>query len=96
MWFCYYQTSNVSDTNSQNLNVSCLVMQLKLLNPLKPTGDAPTTSEWSTISLPTKACLTLDFWWFIHNAAEATLKYMDTVNHYFTNHNKTQQSIKHA
>ena len=26
------------------------------------TGDAPTTSEWSTILLPTKVCLILDVW----------------------------------
>ena len=25
-----------------------------------PTGDAPTTSEWSTIALPTKVCLILE------------------------------------
>ena len=28
-----------------------------------PTGDAPTTSEWSTISLPTNVRLILDTWW---------------------------------
>ena len=27
-----------------------------------PTGDAPTTSEWSTIWLPTKVCLILEIW----------------------------------
>ena len=27
-----------------------------------PTGDAPTTSEWSTIQLPTKVCLILQTW----------------------------------
>ena len=27
-----------------------------------PTGDAPTTSEWSTISLPTKVWLILEVW----------------------------------
>ena len=27
-----------------------------------PTGDAPTTSEWSTIVLPTKVRLILDFY----------------------------------
>ena len=27
-----------------------------------PTGDAPTTSEWSTISLPTKVYLILETW----------------------------------
>ena len=27
-----------------------------------PTGDAPITSEWSTISLPTKLCFILEVW----------------------------------
>ena len=51
-----------------------LILQLHLPNPLKcevenediagaaPTGDAPTTSEWSTILLPTKVRLKLDVW----------------------------------
>ena len=29
-----------------------------------PTGDAPTTSEWSTIWLPTKVWLILETWWY--------------------------------
>ena len=52
----YCQTSNISGTNSQNLNVSRLILQLSLPNPLRPgvksdvvgaapTGDAPITSE---------------------------------------------------
>ena len=32
----YHQTSNIRCTKSQNLNVSCLVMQLSLCNLLKP------------------------------------------------------------
>ena len=32
----YRQTSNISRTKSQNLNVSRLVLQLSLPNPLKP------------------------------------------------------------
>ena len=32
----YLQTSNISGTKSQNLNVSHLVLQLPLPNPLKP------------------------------------------------------------
>ena len=32
----YHQTSNISHIKSKNLNVSCLVLQLSLLNPLKP------------------------------------------------------------
>ena len=32
----YHETSNISCTKYTNLNVSCLVLQLYLLNPLKP------------------------------------------------------------
>ena len=32
----YHKTSSISRTKSQNLNVSNLVLQLPLLNPLKP------------------------------------------------------------
>ena len=67
----YRKTSSISRTKSQNLNVSNLVVQLSLLNPLKPvenedvvgaepTGDASTTSELSTILLLTKVRLILD------------------------------------
>ena len=67
--FCceYYQISNIRCTIFQDLNVSRLVLQLSLPDSLEPgvevgnedvvgaapTGDAPTTSEWSTILLPT-------------------------------------------
>ena len=58
------------------LNVSRLALQLSLYNPLKPgvkvesedvvgatpIGDAPTTSEWSTMLLPTKVRNILDVW----------------------------------
>ena len=64
----YRQFSNIRRTQSQNINVSRLVLQLSLPNPLKPsenehvvgaapTGDAPSTSEWSTRLLPTKVGL---------------------------------------
>ena len=58
----------------QNLNVSGLVLQLSLPNPLKPdvenedvvgvapTGDALSTYEWSTVLLPTKVRLILEVW----------------------------------
>ena len=59
--------SNISRIKSQNLNDACLVLQLPLPSPLKPvlsresraapTGVAPTTSEWSTILLPTQVWL---------------------------------------
>ena len=32
----YRQTSNISQTKSLNLNVSCHILQLTLPNPLKP------------------------------------------------------------
>ena len=68
------QISNISRTKFQNLNVSCLALQLSLFNPLTPefqvenegivgavlTGDAPTTSEWWTILLATNGCLILE------------------------------------
>ena len=71
----YRKVSNIRCTKSQNLNASSLVLQLSLPNPLKPdvklrinkdvvgaapTGDAPTTSEWWTILLPTKVWLILE------------------------------------
>ena len=52
----YRKVSNIRSTKSQNLNASRLILQLSLPNPLKPgvenedvVGDAPITSEWSTI-----------------------------------------------
>ena len=55
----YHQTSNIRLIKSQKLNVSHFVLLLPLPNPVKP-GDAPTTSEWSTILLPTKVYLILE------------------------------------
>ena len=63
-----------ANTTKPNLNVSRLVLQLSLLNPLKPgvtsriedavgaapTGGAPTTFEWSANLLSTKLRLILD------------------------------------
>ena len=70
------QTSNISYAKSQTLNVSRLVLQLSLSNPLKsdiklrmkdvvraaPTGTVPITSKWSTVLLPTKVQLILEVW----------------------------------
>ena len=67
----YRQISNISHTNSPNLNVSRLALvwtihwsQVLIENEdvvgTAPTGDAPTTSEWSTILLPTKVRLILE------------------------------------
>ena len=33
---CYRETSSISRTKSQSLNVSCILLQLPSLNPLKP------------------------------------------------------------
>ena len=70
---------NIRCTKSQTLNVSHLILQLSLPNPMKPgvksknedvvgaapTGDAPTTSEWSTILLLTKVQLILETWRYV-------------------------------
>ena len=72
----YIKISNISRTEFQNLNVSHLVLQLSLLQFIEArsefenedivdtasAGDAPTTSEWSTILLPTKVQRILDVW----------------------------------
>ena len=59
----YGQTSNISCTETQNFNVSHLVLQLSLPNLLEPRlrGDAPTTSEWTSL-LPIKLPLILEVW----------------------------------
>ena len=72
MLLIYCQTSNIGHTKSQNFNVSHLILQLSLKCEIlsenedvvgaAPTGDVPTTSEWSTILLPTNMCLTLEVW----------------------------------
>ena len=70
----YRQICNISHTESQNLNVSphclgvvfaqsidamCLVENEHVVGAA-PTGDAPTTSEWSTIQLYTNVRLILE------------------------------------
>ena len=42
----------------------------------RPTGDAPTTSEWSTISLPTKLRLILEIWRFFFRVSTCLYVYM--------------------
>ena len=66
----YCQTSDISHTKSQNLNGSPLVFQLSLSKSddivgAAPISNAPTTSEWSTILLPTKMWLILKVWRWI-------------------------------
>ena len=68
----YRQVSNIRRTKSQHLKDSHTVLGLTLPNPFKPDvenedvvgaapiGDAPTTSEWSTILLPSKVRLILE------------------------------------
>ena len=36
LFFMYRKTSSISHTKSQSLNVSCFLLQLSALNPLKP------------------------------------------------------------
>ena len=57
---CYRKTFSISRTKSQNFNVSCVLLSWSLPNQSLPTGDAPTTSELSTILLPTKVRLILE------------------------------------
>ena len=70
----YPQASNISRTKSQHLKDSHTVLWLSFAESLEarcwaenedvvgvaPTGDAPTTSEWSTILSPTKVRLILE------------------------------------
>ena len=78
IWSCheYRKVSNIRRTKYQNLNDSRIILQLSLPNALKssvksknedvvgaaPIGDAPTTSEWSTILLPSQVRLILEIW----------------------------------
>ena len=66
----YRQVSNIRRTESQHLKDSRAVFAESLearcqvenedVVGAAPTGDAPTTSEWSTILLPTKVRLILE------------------------------------
>ena len=86
----YHQTSNIRRIKYQILNVFHLVLQLSLPQSTEagcwvenedvvgsvPTGGAPTTSEWSTISLP-KVQLILEVWghvpWLLMSRIHALL-----------------------
>ena len=46
---------------SESLEARCQVENEDVVGAA-PTGDAPTTSEWSTIQLPTKVRLILETW----------------------------------
>ena len=61
----YRHTSNIGRTESLNLNVSRLVLQLSLTSPLKPDVKSRMkiyTSNRSIILFCTKARLILEFW----------------------------------
>ena len=65
----YCRTSNISCTKSPNLNVlssSCFIaLSIEVENEhvgAAPTGDAPTTYEWSTVLLLIEVCLILGVW----------------------------------
>ena len=81
----YREISNISRTKSRNLNISRLVLQLSFPYPLKPgvvgaapTGDAPTTSEWSTILLPIQVPLILEIWPYLHKILSRKRHQMET------------------
>ena len=63
----YRQNTNISYTKSKKLNVSCLVCQLFLPQSIEArcyvqNDAAPTTSEWSTVLLPTMVRHILEVW----------------------------------
>ena len=51
----------VSVVFAQYIEAKCQVENEDVVGAT-PTGDAPTTSEWSTIQLPTKLPLILEIW----------------------------------
>ena len=81
----YCQTSNISSTKSHHINVlvsSCsylcpmywsqLLSQEWRCSKAAPTSDAPTTTEWWTILLPTKGQLIFEIWRLYQLPAEGT------------------------
>ena len=71
--FTYRKVSNIRRTKSQNLSDCGLVLHGQSFETrcyvenedvvgAAPTGDAPTTSEWSTILLPSQVWLILEVW----------------------------------
>ena len=50
---------------TQSVEVRCYVENEDVVGAA-PTGDAPTTSEWSTIWLPTKVRLIIETWLYIY------------------------------
>ena len=58
---------------AQYIEVKCYVENEDVVGAA-PTGDAPTTSEWPTIELPTKVRLMLETWRYLQLNADVYLK----------------------
>ena len=82
----YRQVSNISRTKSQHLRrfsyclaaffaesleARCQVENADVVGA-EPRGDAPTTSEWSTILLPTKVHLILEILWYLQQMSSSS------------------------
>ena len=95
----YRKIFNTIRPEYQNWNVSRLGLQLSSHNILKPSGewrcscssDAPTASEWWTISLPTQVPLILETWRYLklYNA-------MDIICWHYRYHSTALRSFGHA
>ena len=71
-WF----SSSLAVVCAQSTEAKCLVDNEDVVGAA-PTGDAPATSELSTILLPTKVRLILETWRYFQTQQDATF---DTVN----------------
>ena len=56
-----FSSSCLAVVFAQSIEARCYVENEDVVGAA-PTGDAPTTSESSTILLPTKVCLILETW----------------------------------
>ena len=59
-WFSFH----LAAVFAQSIEARCSV-QIEDVVGAVPTGNAPTTSEWSTILLPTKVWLILEVWQYV-------------------------------
>ena len=57
--------SSCSCVFAQSIEAKCYIGNEDVVGAV-PTGDAPTTSEWSTSLLPTKVRLILEMWQISH------------------------------
>ena len=57
-------SSRLAVAFGQSIDSRCYVVNEDVVEAA-PTGDAPTTSEWSTSLLPTKLWLILKVWWYV-------------------------------